>query len=420
MNTLQLIIMREYRSIVAKKSFLLMTLLLPLVIVLVGATPIIIAQYNSAATDTTTIAVLDQSGTLGNALTDTEGYHFVPLNPGQNPDPKHFLNSADGRVQAVVLIPKNVEQIPSVSIYAEKAASVNLKRHIDSCLTANISRQRLLATGIPNIEQIIAQSEVKLQIQNISWDKEGREQTSQAEVVMILGMVLAFVIYMFVLSYGAMIMNSVLEEKTNRIVEVIISSCKPTQLMMGKIIGVALAGLTQFAIWGAMATIVYIIAGSDQVQELYPQAGILISTLGHLPLGKMLGIFFIYFVGGYMLYASLFAAFGASVDQASDASQFSTPIVLVMMVALYAGIACAENPDGPIALVTSFIPFTSPIVMMVRVAYDVPWWQMLLSITLLYATTALLIAMAAKIYRTGILMYGKKHSFADMIKWLKL
>jgi ABC-2 type transport system permease protein len=214
-------------------------------------------------------------------------------------------------------------------------------------------------------------------------------------------------------------MNSVIEEKTNRIVEVIVSSCTPFQLMMGKIIGVALVGLTQFALWVLIIGAVMGITGLSVGGVGTDGIGAIFQAISSIDFTFILICFVIYFIGGYLLYASLFAGFGSAVDQASDASQFSTPIIMVMIIALYAGMACMENPNGSMALWCSMIPFTSPIVMMVRLPYGVPFAQLALSIVLLYGTAALMIWISARIYRTGILLYGKKHSVKEIFKWIK-
>ena len=237
---------------------------------------------------------------------------------------------------------------------------------------------------------------------------------------MLLGMVLSLITYMFVLTYGAMIMNSVIEEKTNRIVEVIVSSCKPFQLMMGKIIGVALVGLTQFLIWAVIISGLAVglgigLADSGPMSEVSSLVGMVQSV----NLVGTLVCFVIYFLGGYLLYAALFAGFGSAVDQASDASQFTTPIIIVMIVALYAGLGCMENPNGTFALWCSMIPFTSPIVMMVRLPYDVPFWQIAVSVVALYATATAIIWLSARIYRIGILRYGKKFTLKEILTWIK-
>ena len=244
----------------------------------------------------------------------------------------------------------------------------------------------------------------------------------------IIGLGLSFLTYMFVLMYGAMIMNGVIEEKTNRIVEVIVSSCKPMELMLGKIIGVALVGFTQIIIWAVLLGIAGTILGasafisgptdpaalteSNELAEIIQ----MVLSVNYL---QILTFFVLYFIGGYLLYAALFAAFGSAVDQPSDASQFMTPIMVIMVFAIYAALFSIENPDGPLAWWCSIIPFTSPIVMMIRLPYDVPFWEMLLSIALLYGSAFGILYIAGKIYRTGILMYGKKVSIKEIIKWIK-
>jgi ABC-2 type transport system permease protein len=249
-----------------------------------------------------------------------------------------------------------------------------------------------------------------------------------------LGLMLSIFTYMFVLMYGAMIMNSVIEEKTNRIVEVVVSSCRPFQLMLGKIIGVGLVGLTQMAIWIALLAIVGTVAGSAfglnsmASPDAIAAAGAAANAEGmdgfmrevmSINFMPIIVNFILYFIGGYMLYSALFAGLGSAVDQASDSSQFTTPVILIMLIAFYAGMACMENPSGPTAVWCSIIPFTSPVVMMIRLPFGVPTWQLLLSIALLFGTALFITWLAARIYRRGILHYGKKASFGDLFKWMK-
>jgi ABC-2 type transport system permease protein len=281
-------------------------------------------------------------------------------------------------------------------------------------------------------------------VQSIKWDESGDERVSEAIVSQILGLVLALLTYMFVLSYGAMIMNGVIEEKTNRIVEVIVSSCRPMELMLGKIIGVAMVGLTQIAIWGVLVIAGLSLFGLNSLQTASPEAALVqqmtdgaatadasaqiatedivsqvIEMIVNVNWVQMLGCFLLYFIGGYLLYAALFAAFGSAVDQPSDASQFTLPVMMILIFALYAGMYSIDNPDGPLAWWCSIIPFTSPIVMMVRLPYDVPAWEVALSLALLFFTALGTVYLAGRIYRTGILMYGKKISFREILKWVK-
>ena len=438
MNKLKLIIQHEYMTIVGKKSFIVMTLLIPFLIIVLGCVPVLLAYVNdSTDTSVTRIAVIDETGKYGGAMKNNDNYRFVPLMGQKVDNPHEFYKAAGESLDAVMVIPADVEESQQVSIFSEKTLDHNTVNYLSHCLDDTLRNAKIAAMGDPELLSKMEQAQVKTQVKSIKWDEQGEEQEQSAEFASIIGMVLAFVTYMFVLSYGAMIMNSVVEEKTNRIVEVIVSSCKPMELMMGKIIGVGLVGLTQFAIWVVLLSIgsvvLSLVAGPAMVTDTSAMtagmnlpgdsgmgAGMAVEiskALSSINWLSLLGNFVLYFIGGYLLYSSLFAGFGSAVDQASDSSQFTTPIILIMVIALYAGIACIENPSGPMAVWCSIIPF--PIVMMVRLPFDVPWWQMLLSIVLLYATALLCIWISARIYRTGILLYGKKRSFKEVLKWIK-
>lgn len=430
MNKLLLIAQREYLSIVARKSFIVMTLLVPVLLVVLMLLPIWLGQINdqSAATRTT-LAVVDETGRLTDAIAGNFQFEVIPLRgtPG-SVHPRQFFRDGPSNVDALVVIPATVLDSGRVQVYSTKTLNANLIDYVNNCLADTLTAMRLAASGVPGIERIVKEAQVDLRVDNIKLNANGRQSQSSTEAGMALGVVLALVIYGFVLSYGAMIMNSVVEEKANRIVEVIVSSCRPFELMMGKIVGVALAGLTQMAIWGVVLSLVLAVIAATAGGATAAQAATsadpgtlatVASALQGINFGKVAACFVSYFIGGYLLYASLFAAFGSAVDQASDASQFSMPIILIMVVALYVGVACMQNPDGSMAVWCSIIPFTSPVVMMVRLPFDVPWWQLVLSIALLLATAAGMVWLSARIYRTGILRYGKKHSVRDLWRWLK-
>lgn len=435
MSKLMLIVRREYMAIVASKSFIAMTLLSPLILLLCAALPIGMAYINEQNADQETVTVIDQSAArYGRALKSSSQFKYVLLSAGtgQQVNPKQFHDKSGGGTSAIVVIPPDVDSKLNVGVYSDNTISASLKSNISQALSDTLSAARIAAYHIPNLQQMVDNATVDVDVQEVKWSDDGSESASSTEVAMVIGMAFALIIYLFVLSYGAMVMNSVVEEKANRIVEVMVSSCKPFELMMGKIVGVGLAGLTQFAVWTVLLAVIGSVAGAtlgigalasgaapaaqsaaaqpDGIHSLM-QA---VLSVNYLPL---LLCFVAYFVGGYLMYASIFSAFGSSVDQASDASQFLTPIMLLLVVALYAGMACIETPNGPMAVWCSMIPFTSPIVMMVRLPYDVPTWQLLTSIALLYATAALMVWVSGRIYRTGILLYGKKHSLAEIVKW---
>lgn len=434
MNKLRLIIAREYMSIVGRKSFIFMTLGLPLLFILVAAVPAILAYFNDKGSDTQQIAVIDETGRYAAALHSDDMYNFVVVRGDTVTNAREFYDKAGGGLDAIVIIPRNVDSTGVVNIFSEGTITPALASTVRSALTDTIENAHLADMGIPNLQEMIDKAHVDVDVRSIKWSEQG-EQESSTDAAMGLGLLLSFITYMFVLMYGAMIMTSVIEEKTNRIVEVVVSSCRPFQLMLGKIIGVGLVGLTQMAIWIALLAIVGTIAGSAlgissmptdaiSAEQMASAAdmgaieSIMRQTLS-INYGPIILNFVLYFIGGYLLYSSLFAGLGSAVDQASDSSQFTTPVILIMIIALYAGIACMDNPSGPMAVWCSIIPFTSPVVMMVRLPFGVPTWQLLLSIGLLFATALAIVWIAARIYRRGILHYGQKTSFGTLFKWIK-
>lgn len=426
-NRFFLIVQREYLETVAKKSFIVMTLLMPFLIVLLGGVPVLLEKLNKS--DVKTVAVIDETNQLASAIKSDEAFHFELVEQATQGNPRQLYDNRGDELYAIVVIPKDIENTHQVLVYSESSVNSVLVSHLHTAMSRVLTDAKIASYGIDGLDKILKECNIDVDVRSIKWSDEGDEQTSSTELAMLIGIVLSLMSYMFVIMYGSMIMNSVIEEKSNRIVEVIVSSCKPIELMLGKIVGVALVGLTQMLIWSILLGIVGSIVGIGFAStEAQAVAGAMaeastdssiIEMLGSINYLQILGFFAIYFVGGFLLYASLFAAFGSAVDQASDASQFTTPIVMIIVIALYAAIACMENPDGDIAFWCSMIPFTSPMVMMVRLPFDVPAWQSLLSIAILYASAIGLTALSARIYRTGILLYGKKNSIKDLIKWLK-
>ncbi len=258
---------------------------------------------------------------------------------------------------------------------------------------------------------------------------DGTVSESSTEVATIIGMVFTILIYMFILMYGNMVMQAVLEEKKSRVVEVMVSSVKPVNLLIGKIVGIGLVGVTQLAIWAILGGILF--SGVSLFLASPEQAAVMSADMGELDMegimSTVMGInwleigfyFLLFFIGGYVLYAAIFAMFASAVDSEEDTTQFMTPVTLIIVFAFFAGFYSVGNPDGPLAFWASLIPFSSPIVMMVRIPFGIPLWEKLLSIVLLYGTFILISILAAKIYRVGILMYGKKPSFKEMIKWTR-
>ena len=322
----------------------------------------------------------------------------------------------------------------SIMFISEDAPSIGVISRIEGKIERLLTNKNFEKVGL-DIEKI---NKSKININLYQESFEGEETTKMDGIMKLaFGMILGMLLYIFIFAYGSMIMMSVIEEKTSRIMEIMISSVKPFQLMMGKILGTSLAGLTQFLVWtilimmfSYLMSAIFGIETSTQNSELLlsssgnasmnEEALNMISSFINLPLTNIFIAFLIYFIGGYLLYASLFAAIGAAVDNQTDAQQFVMPITIILILALYVGIfTVPEDPNGTVAIIFSYIPFTSPVVMLMRIPNGVPIYEQIISIIILYLTFTLCIWVAAKIYRVGILMYGKKPSYKELIKWLK-
>ncbi len=453
MSKIGLIIEREYLTRVKKKSFIILTFLTPLLLVALIAVPLALSMVKSS--DVKTIAVSDSDGRYLKRLENNDQYKFVPAKDGMATVRKQITD--EGSVYAYLVIKGDLSKdSSSVNIYTVKQAEMEMKDFISGQLKELARKDKIASYNIDGLDKIIEDSKPKLSINTIKWEKDGTEKESSSELAMVIGLIATFVIYIFIFAYGAMVMNGVIEEKTNRIVEVIVSSVKPFDLMMGKIIGIAMVGLTQVLLWvvlvgGTLGIATYALKDkvSDeqlkkistemvqsqtmsnpgmqaaQVKQLtdkssdIPDVQKILKLVSSINLGEIVFWFVLYFLGGYLLYASLFAGFGSAIDNQEDAQQFVLPLTIPVLFALYAGMYSAQNPDGPLAFWCSMFPLTSPIVMMVRIPFGVPLWELLVSFGLLVVTFLLAVKMAAKIYRTGILMYGKKVTYKELIKWLR-
>ncbi|MCH5181179.1 MAG: ABC transporter permease [Prevotellaceae bacterium] len=429
MNKTLIIIEREFTTRVHKKSFILLTVLMPFVFAALIFVPVALAQIKDDGQKS--VALIDHTGRYAREFTDDASWRFVPetqLEPGAD-------------YEATIVISADLAANPSaVQIYSEKEVSPDLLRLVSSRLDERLRQDRLAASGIAGLEDIVAELEKGVNVRTVKWNADGGETSSNTYVAMGAGFLFTFLIYMFVMAYGAMVMQSVLEEKTGRIVELMVSSVKPFQLMLGKVVGVALVGFVQLIVWGVMLAAIIAAASiffgaSPELSS--PAAGVpapqaeaaqavaagegaeVLEALLNLPYLEMGIMFVCCFAGGYLLYASFYAAVGASVSSQEDSSQFVTPMVLIMVFGLYAAMYSIENTDGPLAFWASLFPLTSPIVMMVRVPFGVPLWQEVLSVALLFGSALGMIWIAGRIYRVGILMYGKKPTLREMIRWIR-
>lgn len=433
MGKIGLIIEREYLNKVKNKAFILTTFLTPLIIV---GFSLFIGYLVSVNNDTVkNISVVDQSGYFTNSLNNSDDLNFHFINDFDLEEAK--LISKTKSDYGLLFIPyyDDLNQIAdSIMFISEDAPSIGVISRIEGKIERLLTNKNFEKVGL-DIEKI---NKSKININLYQESFEGEETTKMDGIMKLaFGMILGMLLYIFIFAYGSMIMMSVIEEKTSRIMEIMISSVKPFQLMMGKILGTSLAGLTQFLVWtilimmfSYLMSAIFGIETSTQNSELLlsssgnvsmnEEALNMISSFINLPLTNIFIAFLIYFIGGYLLYASLFAAIGAAVDNQTDAQQFVMPITIILILALYVGIfTVPEDPNGTVAIIFSYIPFTSPVVMLMRIPNGVPIYEQIISIIILYLTFTLCIWVAAKIYRVGILMYGKKPSYKELIKWLK-
>lgn len=408
---------REFAVRVKKRSFIIMTVLMPFLMAALVLLPLFLSMLDSD--ERKTVAVIDSTGRYVEAFESNEKYLFVPTEKMTG-----ALRSDSTETAAVLQITDNLVDRPgSAVIYSRDEVPMDLRDYVDEVLTGEVRREKLERYRIPELDRIIDDVETPVEVQAVRWTDDD-ERESMSEILSGIGMLLTFLIYFFVMTYGGTVMQSVIEEKVNRIVEVMVSSIKPVQLLIGKIVGVGFVGLFQMLIWGLLLGVILMVAsGIADIPMADDSTGAaasaLLEVVASLPILEICVLFVFYFIGGYLLYASILSASGAAVNDMQDSQQFMLPVLVLMMFAFYAGFYSAMNPDGPLAFWCSFIPFTSPIVMMVRIPFGLPVWQEILSVGLLYLSAAAVMLLSAKIYRVGILMYGKKPSFKEMLKWLR-
>ena len=444
MNKSILILKREYLTRVKKKSFIIMTLLIPLMMAALTVLPTYLAMMDDK--EERTIAVYDPTSLILNQLESNEftKFHYIPQQEFQ----ELTKNFKSGKYYAVLHIPTNILTTNQAEMISDKQITFDIKNlitnRIEKIIEGEKRKKVIDETGMPDLEKKLAATKTNITLETIKLGEEGKAVKSSTEIAMAIGYVAGFLMYFFVLMYGIMVMRGVMEEKTNRIVEVIISSVKPFQLLFGKIVGIGLVGLTQIAIWIvlgiAIATGVTAFIGHGsaetvaQAQNIMSSQGLdqmatatpaqknvtleiiqMISTL-NIPLILFSLVF--YFICGFMLYASFYGAIGSAVDNDEDAQQMMFPVMMPLILSIIILFAVAKNPEGPLAFWASMIPFTSPIIMVARIPFGVPAWQIILSMSILLGTIFGSIWMAGKIYRTGILMYGKKVNLKEIVKWL--
>jgi ABC-2 type transport system permease protein len=450
MRNIKTIISREYITRVKKKSFLLTTFLVPIFFAAMCILPSVIMFM---AKDTgKKVAVVDQSGIVMPYLVDSDAVDYVDYSTEPAEDMKARFDELGVDVLVVVSPLDTVARTVNVVSYSPKPLSMEIKEGVQSKVSDAVEDYRLAQYEITDLKQIMEDVKADISMATYTLDESGEEKITSSEVYMIISMVLSIIIYMFIAMFSGMVMQSVIEEKASRVVEVLVSSVKATELMFGKIIGVACVALTQFFLW-IVLTLVLVggfsafvgfdslmgdPAQTEQMMEMTAQMGgvdvaemtsamtaqedgmgAVLSTLKDIDWVQMIIAFVIYFALGYLLYASFFAAIGSAVENEADTNQLQMPITVPLLLAFFIAIYAFNAPDSPVVWWGSMIPFTSPIVMLARIPFGVPAWELILSIVLLAATFVACGWASAKIYKIGILMFGKKTTFKDLWKWLR-
>ena len=437
MKNIALIVMREFKERVYKKSFIITTLLMPLLFAAIGAAPTLIMIF--AKGDTKNISVIDQSGVVAQRLESNDNIAFTTIHNG---DLQQTLQSSLAEESfGVLYIGEDIVKNPNnIQLYTNTSSSMLVEESIVDQIEEIIEAERLKEYNISDLKEILEKVEVNISLSTFRNDQQNSASSSAASSF--IGIALGFVLYFFLMIYGSIVMQSIIEEKSSRILEVLVSTVKPFDMMMGKILGVAAVAATQIVIWGVLivaisallipaimpddilASVEAVKGGADVMAMA--SSGVDIETVTAMAsitntgyIAELISLLFVFMIGGFLLYAAMYAAVGASVDSLQDAQQLTTPITLPIIIAFIILTIVMNDPSSPLVVWCSMIPFTSPIVMIGRIPSGIPTWEIVTSIVLLYSTFIVMVWLAGKIYRIGIFMHGKKPTLKDLYKWLK-
>lgn len=427
-----LIIRREYLERVKKKSFVVTTILMPLLMLGLMLMPALIMEF--AGNEMRTVRVVDDSGMIADSLRNTSDVEFVQVGVSLNEA------LADSVYDAVLYIPAEVlNGSKNICLYTSGASSMNLEKELTDQVNEIIETLRLKNYNIENLDKIMSEVQSNVGLSSYRTDAESQKESSTA-VSYLLGVVLTLLLYMCLIIYGQMVMTSIIEEKNNRVLEIVVSSVKPTQLMLGKICGIGLVAVTQIVIWGVLITLMSAFllpailpssisadvaamnTGTVDVASMSTDAELLgaIAMIGNVGyVIQLFALLILFLVGGFMLYSAVYAAVGSAVDNIQDAGQLQSIIIVPIILGIMFGMMAANDPNSQLSVVMSIIPFTSPMVMMARIPFGIPGWEVAVSLVVLYASFFVLVWLAAKIYRVGIFMYGKKPTLGELIKWAR-
>lgn len=434
-NNLGIIVRREFMERVGKKSFIVTTLLMPLLMLLMMALPAMIAYFSTPSDKT--VAVCDLSGKVMPVLASADTDHLTFVEASLPAD--SMVNNTD--YYGVLSIPADIVDRPSSALlFLHEGGSMETESAIRNLIKEAVRDQRMQAYEIDNLQQILDETNVEVNLQTIRIDETGAEEATSSSLSFGIGLFMTFLLYMFLLMYGQLVMTSIIEEKNNRVLELVVSSVKPVHLMLGKIFGVGLVAVVQILIWGVLLCLMSafllpalipaevgqqvamldagtLAAGADTLDPELLNAISLFSSAAYI--AKLFGFILIFLIGGFLFYASIFAAIGSAVDNIQDASQLTSFAIIPIIIGLVVGMTAGSDPNSTLAFWTSVIPFTSPMVMLMRVPFGIPAWEIWVSVATLYLSFLAMVWLAAKIYRIGIFMYGKKPSVRDLIRWAR-
>lgn len=420
-----LIIEREYLERVRKKSFIIVTLLMPILMIGLMIAPTLMMLYSTS--DQKQIVVIDKSGRVADKLQPSAEILFVKESVLSKAEACNVYNEESG-IFGVLYIGEEIEARDSVQLITNSSLSPMLEENIATQISSIVEREKLLAYNIDNLDEILANVETHIELSTYLNDGTGAEESMESTssgMNYILGLVLGMLLYMVILLYGQMVLTSVVEEKASRVLDVMVTTCTPFQLMMGKILGIALVAITQIGIWALLVIssskfLLPTLLPADIATTNDMMLGSVVGTLGDTGYIAMLFTYLLLFIlGGFLLYASLYAAAGSAVDSVQDGQQFNTVIMLPIILSMIVMTSVFSDPNSSLVFWGSMIPFTSPVVMVARIPFGIPTWEIVTSLLILYATFILTTWMAAKIYRVGIFLHGKRPSWGDLWRWIR-
>lgn len=425
MKNIYLIISREYLERVRKKSFIIVTLLMPLFMIGMMIAPTLMMLYSTS--DQKQVVVIDRSGHIADNLCETPEVTFIREDRMSKSEACNIYNEESG-IFGILYIGETIEDRDSVQLITNSSSSMMFEQNIAAQIESIVERDKLKAYDIDNLEEILASIETNIDLATYVNDGSGEEESMESTssgVNYILGIVLGMMLYMIIILYGQMVLTSVIEEKSSRVIDVMVTSCTPFQLMMGKILGIAAVALTQIGIWAllVLSASKFLVPAVFSADVAAANDMMLVAALGTITdtgyLASLFACLALFILGGFLLYASLYAAAGSAVDSIQDSQQFNSIIMIPIIISIIIMMSVFNDPNSPIAFWSSMIPFTSPIVMIARVPFGIPVWEIIVSLIVLYLTFIATTYLASKIFRVGIFMHGKRNTWRDLWVWIR-